>query len=205
MTLPAIINSTQDKVLESQYKKCRNIVENGYKLMMAKSNSFTVGNLPFLSTCDNMNNIQCVSSSHKEAFSVVNDYTGGLKSDLLPEEYVIQGNDKVSPFKWSDVDYAFAAADGMIFGVIPDEDFESFSVVADVNGIKNPNIVKKDLYKFRYSGEGRLADVSSDLEQVSNCSADNLSECLNKEECESLGTAHIWVGTICVVSTATPK
>lgn len=186
MTLPAIIDSTQDKVLESQYKKCRNIVDNGYKLMMAKSSSFTVGNLPFLSTCNYMNDLQCVSTSHKEAFNIVDDYAGGLNSDLLTKEYIVQGKSKKSKFKWEDVDYAFAATDGMIFGVIPDNDFESFSVVADVNGKKNPNIVKKDLYKFKYVGYGKLSDASSELEVVPECTRNNPSGCITEEECLAL-------------------
>lgn len=186
MTLPTIIDSTQDKVLENQYKKCRNVIDNGYKLMMAKNSSFTVGNLPFLSTCNYMSNLECVSTSHKEAFNIVDDYAGGLNANLLAKEYVVQGKSKKSKFKWEDVDYAFAAADGMIFGVIPDDDFESFSVVADVNGKKNPNIVKKDLYKFKYLGQGKLSDASSELEDVPECTRNNPSGCITEEECLAL-------------------
>lgn len=47
MTMPVINAKTQDLVLDSQYKKSQNILSNGYKLMMAKSSTYQVENLPF--------------------------------------------------------------------------------------------------------------------------------------------------------------
>ncbi len=154
--------------------------------MMAKYEIFKVENLPILNDCSAMNEKACMSKEHKKAFNIASDSNGGLSSDILPESYNIQGESEKSPFKWDDVPYLFATADGMIYGVLQDEDVKTFSVVADVNGSKNPNTVRKDLYKFRYSGNGLLADVSSELEQVNKCSIDSLDECKTEEACWAL-------------------
>ncbi len=183
LTLPIVINKTQDKVLENQYAKAKNIVYNGYRLMMTKTENFKVENLPFLNDCNALNEKACISKEHKKAFNIAADSVSGLDSELMPKDYIIQGQSENSQFNWDDVPYIFATADGMTYGVLSDEDISSFSVVADVNGIKNPNTVKKDLYKFRFSGNGKLSDVSGELEIINGCSAENLSKCTTQEEC----------------------
>lgn len=185
LTLPTLINKTQDKILASQYSKSKNILANGYKLMMAKYEIFKVPNLPILTECNSMTNGACMSKEHKKAFNIVSDSKSGLNPDVMPNDYVIQGKSDKSPFKWSDVPYIFSTTDGMTYGVIPDAELQTFSVVADVNGVKNPNTVKKDLYKFRYAGNGQLSDVSSELEKVVTCSVDNPSGC-DEESCRAL-------------------
>lgn len=189
LTLPTLINKTQDKILASQYSKSKNILANGYKLMMAKYEIFKVPNLPILNECNSMMNEACMSKEHKKAFNIVSDSKSGLNSDVMPNEYIIQGKSDKSPFKWSDVPYIFSTTDGMTYGVIPDDELQTFSVVADVNGVKNPNTVKKDLYKFRYAGNGQLSDVSSELEKVVTCSVDNPSGC-DEESCRALIQFH---------------
>ena len=183
LTLPIVINKTQDKVLENQYAKAKNIVYNGYRLMMTKTENFKVENLPFLNDCNALKEKACISKEHKKAFNIAADSVSGLDSELMPKDYIIQGQSENSQFNWDDVPYIFATADGMTYGVLSDEDISSFSVVADVNGIKNPNTVKKDLYKFRFSGNGKLSDVSGELEIINGCSAENLSKCTTQEEC----------------------
>lgn len=186
MTLPALINKNQEKVLETQYAKAKTVLTNGYKLMMAKTENFKVDNLPFVNNCNQFNEKACMSKEHKIAFNIVADSANGLDDEVLPKDYVVQGETEKSPFSWDEVPYIFATADGVTYGVLPDEELTSFSVVADVNGLKNPNTVRKDLYKFRYSGNGLLADVSSELEEINKCSADNLSGCKTSEACLAL-------------------
>lgn len=187
MTLPTLLTNIQEKVLEAQAKKAKSRVANGYKLMMAHYEIFKVENLPFLSSCNSMNDKECVSREHKEAFAVTNDNSGGLTITHLPESYAINGNDRPSPFKWEDVPYIFTTGDGMMFGVIPADDFTSFDVVVDVNGKNNPNIAKKDLYKYRLAGEGgQLYDVSDELEQVVACTNENPGDCETQQDCEAM-------------------
>lgn len=179
--------------METQYAKCKNIVINGYKLMMSKYEMFKVENLPILNECNSMTEKACMSKEHKKTFNIASDSNGGLSPDVLPTDYIIQGETDKSPFKWDEVPYIFATADGMTYGVLPDSSLVSFSVVADINGGKNPNTVRKDLYKFRFSGNGLLSDVSGELEVISRCTHDNLSGCKNADECSAVGT---WEGEV---------
>lgn len=189
LTMPLIVEKYQEKVFDTQALKSKTILANGYKLMMAREEIFKIQNIPFLNNCNNMNNKECVSKAHKEAFSIVKDSATGLTSDSLPSQYAITGNTNPSPFNWTTPKYIYNTADGMTFGVIPDENNTSFDIVVDVNGSKNPNVALKDLRKFRFSGEGgQLYDVSEELTQVSMCSIDNLSGCTTQEQCNALAS-----------------
>ena len=188
LTMPMLQTKVQELILEAQAKKAKNVVANGYKLMMAHYEIFDVANLPFLTKCDDMSDKECVSREHKDAFSVVNDSTNGLSPDMMPDEYAVVGKEDPSLFKWDDVPYMFTTGDGMIFGVIPDENYASFDVVVDVNGKNNPNIAVKDLLKFRFQGDGgQLYDVSSELENVTpECSRETPNGCLTPEACQGI-------------------
>lgn len=98
-------------------------------------------------------------------------------------EYSILGqSEKLRPF--DDNNYIFSTPDGMIYELYEvSEDYSSFSIMVDVNGPKNPNTVKKDLYKFKYSGSGKLSDVTDDF---TSCSVDNPSGCTTEESCRAL-------------------
>lgn len=187
MTLPTVLNNVADKELNAKFSKSKSILANGYKLMMAKSETFRVGDLPFMNSCNNLNDTSCVSKAHKAIFNIVKDSNSGLTASMLQDLYAIENNDQASPFRWSDVKYIYQTNDGMTFGVIPGEEYTSFDIVVDLNGKKNPNIAMKDLRKLRFSGNGgNLYDVSEELTIVSNCSADNLSGCTTEEQCYSL-------------------
>ena len=153
--------------------------------MMARHEIFKVPNLPILVDCNSMANRTCMSKEHKKVFNIATDTKSGFNPDVLPKDYIIQGKEDKSPFKWENVPYLFSTTDGMTYGVIPDEGLQSFSVVSDVNGVKNPNTVKKDLYKFRFAGNGQLSDVSSELEKVVTCSLDNPDGC-DEAACRAL-------------------
>lgn len=184
LTLPLVINNTQDKVLETEYAKSKSILANGYKKMMADSQVYEVKDLPMFNSCKDE---ACITNEHKKAFNINVDTTLGLKPETMPEDYIIQGKEDKSQFKWEDVPYMFSTPDGMTYGLLPDDTtMASFAIVADVNGGKNPNTVRKDLYKFRFSGSGVLSDVTSDLEYISTCSVDDPAGCKTAEECNSL-------------------
>lgn len=211
LTLPTVINRVQEVVLDSQAKKARTMVANGYKLMMARDDIFKVENIQFLQNCNQMSDVRCVANIHKENFSVMSDITNILDAQEMPSEYAIKGKPRPSPFRWisPDVKYMFMTPDGMVFGVIPAEDFKSFDVVVDVNGKNNPNIAARDLRKFRFANEGgQTYDVSNELEQLAGCSLDNPDECTTQEQCNSLPYGqecanghwdHYWDGNQCQV------
>src|SRR5574344_1353811 len=79
----------------------------------------------------------------------------------------------------------FRTGDAMIFGVIINDDSTDFTIVTDINGSKKPNIVSKDLYKFKFSDTGVLTDISSELATASTCTAEHPEGC-TQEECSAL-------------------
>ena len=185
MTLPTLLSNVQDKILESESKKAANIVANGYKLMMAHDEIFRISDIPFWSC----NSIECVSSEHKKVFNIVNDGESVLEN-LKNVKYLNSKKQEI-PFSWErDPYYAFITTDGFAYGVLePDnwDEVNSFDIIADVNANNNPNRVAKDLHKYRFSGEGgQLFDVTDELEQVSECSANNPSGCITPQQCESI-------------------
>lgn len=185
MTMPALINNAKEKQYEAQYKKAQNSLMNAYRLMMANNSAFKVNDLPLFTACNNMTNVACVEAEHKKAFkiAITND---NIDTATLPKNYATQFKSVTSPFKWEDVPNTFATADGMVYGVEADEGLATFSIYTDTNGKKNPNTVKKDLYKFRFTGN-KLVDVSDELIGPI-CSADHLSLCRTQEMCESAPT-----------------
>ena len=185
MTLPTLLSNVQDKVLESEAKKAANIVANGYKLMMARDEIFRISDIPFWSC----NNIECVSTEHKKVFNIVNDRESVLEN-LRDVKYYNSKKQEIR-FSWErEPVYAFITTDGFAYGVLAPENWNevnSFDIIADVNAKNNPNLVAKDLFKFRFSGEGgQLYDVTNELEQMSECSLDNLAGCTTREMCNSL-------------------
>lgn len=184
LTLPALIVNIQEKTLESQLAKAKNTIANGYKLMMSKNSVTKTENLPFLANCNG--DIYCIAKEHRASFSIIRDTAAGLTEDGLPPTYAVQGETDVSPFKWSDVPYIMSTGDGIIYGVIPDEDLKNFSIIVDINGGKKPNTVSKDLYKLRITDDGAVADLSSELAEVNKCKIDNPSGCTTGEACNNM-------------------
>ena len=185
LTMPTLINNIQDKDLESRYNKAKNMLANGYKLMMAKEDMDSPNDL-FLSAC---NDWACISKYHNSYFKILKDTTNGLSLDNLSEEYSIKNEDFNSKFKWSDVEYAFVTNDGFIYGLIPFDDDLTFSIVTDVNNKNKPNTVKRDLYKFRFDNRGVLVDVTDEF-GGGECSLQHPEGCMTEEECYSIKGKH---------------
>lgn len=186
LTMPALIANVQEKIIESQYKKAKNVIANGYRMMMSKTGVTKVENLSFLSNCNK--DIYCIAKEHRSGFEVIQDTANGLTASALPTTYSIQDGSKNSSFNWNNVSYMFRTGDAMIFGVIINDDSTDFTIVTDINGSKKPNIVSKDLYKFKFSDTGVLTDISSELATASSCTRENPSGCKSIAECEGLGT-----------------
>ena len=183
LTLPTLIANYQEKALETQYKKAKTILANGYKLMMAKNEVFDVKYLPLWECYTNGSvHYECANKHHKEYFKMVQSNTYD-ETPWANTEYSILGQSKkFRPF--NDHNYIFSTADGIIYELYDvSEDYSSFSIIVDVNGPKNPNTVKKDLYKFNYSSSGKLSDVTEDF---TSCTVDNPSGCTTEEACRAL-------------------
>ena len=185
IAIPSLINHYNDKVLETKYKKAKNIIINGYKLMMAKDQLFDISQLEFMSDFENK-----AAEAHKEVFKILSDTNGGLDAETLPKDYAIENMDIPSEFNWEDVSYAFQTTDGMLYGIEQGEELNNLYIYADVNGASSPNTVGKDLYKFSISGNGLLADVSGELKEVEACTYENPGGCKTEAECRDMSDAH---------------
>ena len=165
------VNKYRERVLQTRYQKAKSIIANAYNLMMAKEEVTDVTALGFMDCKDS----KCYSDYHSRYFHILADSANGLDIDTLPLQYKknsasltfipsAYADDEYSDFKWKDVPYVFAVPEGYIFGVMKDEDSNSFSIVTDVSSnYANPNTVMEDLYKFRVIASSRIVDVSEEL------------------------------------------
>ena len=154
--------------------------------MMAKEEVTDVTALGFMDCKDS----KCYSDYHSRYFHILADSANGLDINSLPLQYKknstsltfipsAYADDEYSDFKWKDVPYVFAVPEGYIFGVMKDEDSNSFSIVTDVSSnYANPNTVMEDLYKFRVIAASKIVDVSEEL-NGNDDSDDNDLYCCN--------------------------
>lgn len=196
LTIPTLITNYKNKELETRYKKAKAILVNGFKLLMAKEDVFEVSNLQIAKCGDDKS---CYANQLKNVFKIAVDNTS---QDLqLPEKYIINEGESISyippayaaedsPFNWDDVPYIFQVQDGATYGVEFDPDNKWINIYTDLNGTIPPNTTGRDMFKFAVAGTGTVADMTSDLEQVAECSLDNLAACNTQEKCDALVRAN---------------
>ena len=185
MTIPNLISNYQDKVLETRYKKAKNILINGYKLMMAKEQVFDVKDLSMLTRCGDMN---CFFDKHRDIFKILRDSASSDMSTAFAEEYTVP-NSKEN-FDLNNILSmgmpTFQTTDGMSYLLLPDT--ESLFFYTDLNGDNKPNIVNEDFFLFSLSGNAVLADMTATLlPDPPECTPETISTCKTEEGCEALG------------------
>ena len=187
MTMPTVINSTQKKVLETQYKKAMSVYANALQMAMAKNN--TPGDLVStqLFGCYGLSSDQekatCFKDSNKDLFNIIEDSESeAFKNKLQSIKYKSSYEDMFgfifppayagmvhTDYIWQDALYSFATNDGMIFGYTWMTTFDNvngnfvttgYSVIVDVNGPKNPNKWASDMYMFEVDKKGKLVDAT---------------------------------------------
>lgn len=191
MTMPTLINKTQDKVLETQRKKAENSLANGYKSILAMNEVFKIDETTMFSP-DCINNIpDCFSKENKKAFKIIRDSSTAQGKDgiiaTLPKEY------GKSEMKWEDLFYIFQTTDGYTYGINLDKnEFENknytVNIYADVNSSKNPNTYGSDLVTYMLTQNGRISDSTNygGEDPIKGCSVDNLDACKTEEACDAL-------------------
>lgn len=151
LTLPSIIARIEDKVLESQSKKAQSVLANGFKLMMALEDVNEFGYTQIMA-CKNEK--ECVEKKIRRVFQIIADVKEDSK--IVPETYKFtNGVERQVWLDNEDLIFSFITMDGMIFGIrsyIDDE--KSLSIIADINGNKNPNRGGKDLCQYTMSNSG---------------------------------------------------
>ena len=173
-TMPTLVNKTQTKVLETQYKKAISVLNNGYKKMLADNEVFKVNELP-LTTC---NDISCVSSEHKKVVNMVSDSSNNEFDTDITYKNV---NDAELDFNWDDVPYKFITPDGVMYGLTSMSTRNNETEIGfcfDINGEKAPNQVGKDFHQVVINDNGSITPITPAPEDF-----DDLADMVN--QCES--------------------
>ena len=198
MTVPTLISNYQSKVLGAKYKKAKNILVNGYKLMMANEHVFDIKDLSLFQCKDRA----CYANKHKEAFRISRDsFSSDIKSSMS-EVYTISGVEEKMELGenfWEQVPYMFQTNDGITY-MIMQSGGGAIGFYSDVNGKGNPNTVNKDFFVFQISGNAELTDLTNMLlpqppeptveEELANIKSE--SECMSYEQeiCRLSSTIH---------------
>lgn len=180
MTIPVLLSNINDKALETQHKKAKSLLANGFKMFFAQDGVTEIKNTE-LAACGN--NKDCVAQNLKKVLKVVD-----ADNNISSIEYEFETESKKFWDNNSQILYSFRTPDGMIFGVTNDDiTAGTINIIADVNGEKGPNKGGTDLCKFSVSNDSTLAENCEVMKnyRVSNCSVDNLEAC-NEAECDAL-------------------
>ena len=191
--LPTVMTKIGDITLENQRKKAQNVLSNGAKMLISQSGSTNLKDTD-LKRCGSDSN--CIAGEVKKAFKVIGDNTSS--DSIYNEDYTFK--DPISAKVWQDagMNYVFATADGMLFGIYKNnKSYSTLTVYGDVNGGQSPNEGGRDFCVYTIGDTGSLAE---NCEPIFNppyaCSPRNLSYC-NQEECNALGCE--WVDGSCQV------
>lgn len=180
MTMPVLTANINDKVLENQNKKAQSVFANGIKMLMAKEDVTNLKDTEFFGCGSNK---ACLAQHIKQVFQVVEEDSDTLlstKYQFTDETKEVWNNSKFA--------YTFVTPDGIIFGILKNEDnSSSVNIIVDINGIKRPNKGGQDLCKYSVSAFGTLSDNCSEMTEFDTevCSVDNLDAC-SESECNAL-------------------
>lgn len=177
ISFPTLISKYKEKVYDSQYRKAKNTISNGFNLMMSKNEVTSVSDLPLISLMyGDAFDVSRFKAEFKKYFSILEDCmiidSSCALSESLPVEYKIPGTDEMSENLWTQIPYIFTTTDGMTFG------FDSttptnVTMMVDTNSAKNPNTINQDLYLFSVSNFSGLQDITYTLlpepEPVKEC------------------------------------
>lgn len=150
LTLPLIIARIEDKTLETQSQKAQSVLANGFKLMMAAENVNEFGYTEIMACATK----ECIAEKIHKVFKVIAEVSED--SQIVPAIYKFSNNEERQVWQNNeDILYSFITMDGMIFGVRSFiEGEKSLTLVADINGNRNPNKGGKDLCQYTMSNSG---------------------------------------------------
>ena len=172
ISFPTLISKYKEKVYDSQYKKAKNTISNGFNLMMSKNEVTSFADVPLMSIISSSDSSpEQLSSEFKKYFSIIDD-SFPLLGDYsmvknLPEEYKIPGSEETYEDIWSNMGYIFTTSDGMIAGwdnyTDASNNYSTMTIAVDTNSAKKPNTVNEDLYLFQVSGFSNIKDITYTL------------------------------------------
>ena len=185
IAIPSLINHYNDKVLETRYQRSKNILINGYKLMMSKEQVFDMKDLSVMKCGQD---IDCIINAHKEVFKMMRDSSSPDISEAFASDYTIPGEPEKQDFSsMASQMPTFQTTDGMSYMGMPQQD-GSMILYADLNGKNKPNTAGEDFFIFSVSGNGVFTDMTSMAipepppEELIDCINDS-RKCLTEEQC----------------------
>ena len=202
IAIPSLINHYNDKVLETRYKKSKNILINGYKLMMAKEQVFDIKDLSVMK-CQDMD---CFVSAHKEVFKMMRDSSSPDISEAFASDYTIPGvPEKGDLSSMASQEPTFQTTDGMsymVMGLNPSHG--AVQLYADLNGKSKPNLIGEDLFMFGIYGNGIFVDLTdSEYFGKLSCNIFTPGGCTTEGSCQALNNGYsckgdfVWDGNRC--------
>ena len=185
IAIPSLINHYNDKVLETRYKKSKNILVNGFKLMMSNEQVFDVKDLSMMQC--NQSDFNCYVDACKKVFKTTRDISSSDISEAFANSY----SNTTEELPLSDMAAmlpSFQTTDGMSYIVTPASE-SSIAIYADINGKNKPNAAGEDFFMFALSGNGLLTDMTSVIIPVP-CSLETPQGCKTEAECRNMAMEH---------------
>ena len=203
IAIPSLINHYNDKVLETRYQRSKNILVNGYKLMMAKEQVFDIKDLS-VRKCQDMD---CFVSAHKEVFKTVRDSSSSDISEAFASDYTIPGvPEKLDISSNASQAPTFQTTDGMSYMVITglNPSHGAVQLFADLNGKSKPNVIGEDLFMFGIYGNGIFFDLTdAAFFGKLSCNIFTPEGCTTEGSCQALNNGYsgkgcfVWGGSRC--------
>ena len=188
MTIPTLISYQQTKVLDTQKKKATAELTQAFKMMLANENEDSLVRLPITKCGEDK---ECIKTE--------------IAQVLKGSEYV-SANPEGDKYKFADkeetvwdgynIKYVLSSLNGSLYGIVaPEDEADSISVIADVNGSRKPNQGGVDLCLFNISERGIASMNCNALEnaevRIAACKPGNTTGCADYDTCRDNGG--IWV------------
>lgn len=157
MTVPTLMKNTQNQELVTGLKKANSTLQQAL-VSMARNNDSSPGDYTFLNTADFADEYAKVANVTKKCNSSADCYGVSISDGTVYKQ--------LNNVAWRPLDgKTVITADGQIFSYafsestdgIPDEDAanEIGRIIVDVNGLKGPNVVGRDVFlMFVVNGKG---------------------------------------------------
>ena len=203
IAIPSLINHYNDKVLETRYQRSKNILINGYKLMMSKEQVFDMKDLSVMKCGQD---IDCIINAHKEVFKMMRDSSSPDISEAFASDYTIPGEPEKQDFSSMASQLpTFQTTDGMSYMVmqlIPS--LGAVQLYADLNGKSKPNVIGEDLFMFGIYGNGIFFDLTdAAFFGKLSCNIFTPGGCTTEGSCQALNNGYsgkgcfVWGGSRC--------
>lgn len=196
LTIPTVVTNYQARALETQRKKAKSVLANGFRLLMAGDGVATFRDTK-MASCEG--DKTCLTNEVKRVFNVILD--NNSEDDIFTKDYYF---DSGSRPLWTNnkIDYAFVTSDGMIFGVEYANDGGT-SIITDVNGAKNPNKGGDDVCRYDIESRGAIFEDCSAMNDwgvilsIAECGPGHCTSCRTGKECTMAGCMWDRTETIC--------